>query len=83
MTNTPGMRTRYFTFSLLFSFMITTGKETLLKFGFGGFPLIARSCCCFFCDDASGTLHQAATFNMGARVRNVRFNSRTECYLPN
>lgn len=25
--------------------------------------------CCFFCDDASGTLHQASTFNMDARVR--------------
>ena len=23
----------------------------------------------FFCDDASGTLHQASTFNMDAKVR--------------
>lgn len=25
--------------------------------------------CCFFCDDTSGTLHQASTFNLDARVR--------------
>lgn len=25
--------------------------------------------CCFFCDDDSGTLHQASTFNMDIRVR--------------
>ena len=25
--------------------------------------------CCYFCEDASGTLHQASTFTMDARVR--------------
>jgi len=34
----------------------------------GARTLNVRSCC-FFCDHASGTLHQASTFNMDARVR--------------